>query len=104
MLDQEYFEEERLLNYVEAWFDNHPEPENIDCHTFGIDNECMSQGGKVHIYFADMIHNNFMIKIESHTARRALYLSKLFYKTTCQMGITQILKNKNLFLFTDTRF
>ncbi len=98
MFEQEEFEEERLLDYVEAWFDNHPEPWNIDMHLFEFGDD------KVHIFFADMIYNTWLIKIRCSNARRAFFLSKLFYKTTCQMGITQILKNKELFLFTDTRF
>ncbi len=97
--DQERnFETINPMIYVESWFDNHPEPWNIDMHLFNFGNE------EIYIYFADMVHNNFMIKISCNNARRASFLSKLFYKTTSQMGITQILKNKELFLFTDTRF
>jgi len=86
------------LDYVEAWFDNHPEPYNIDCHQFEFGRS------KVYVYFADLIFETWLIKMECHSAQRALYYSKLFYKTTSQMNITQILKNKTLFLFTDKRF
>jgi hypothetical protein len=89
------------MDYVEAWFDNHPEPENIDCHSFSF---IEIKDTKVDIFFADQIHNTFMIKITSKTAKRSLYLSKLLYKTTCQMGIDQILINNKLFLLTDLRF
>ncbi len=96
------FEEINALEYVHNWFDEHPEPYNIDCHWFEpIETE---QIQSVHVYFADQIFNNFMIKITCKNARKAEWLSRLLYKTTCQMGITQILKYKELFLFTDTRF
>jgi len=92
------FENVRKMNYVEAWFDNHPEPQNIDCHVF-------HQGDtELSIYFADQVFNTWMIKISCKTARRALFYSKLVYKTTCQMDITQILINNKLFLFKDLRF
>ncbi len=42
---------ETAMNYVEAWFDNHPEPWNIDMHLFEIN------GIKIEVFFADMIHN-----------------------------------------------
>lgn len=93
-----HFETIRLMDYVEAWFDNHPSPEEIDMHQFNFGTT------EVNVYFADMIHNNFMIKISCNSANKAVNLSKLFYKTTCQMGIEQILINNKLFLFTDTRF
>ncbi len=86
------------MNYVEAWFDNHPEPENIDMHIFTID------GRSIEVFFADMIYNTWMVKITCESATEALFLSNVLYKTTCQMNIEQILNNKKLFLFTDTRF
>ncbi len=90
----------RKLNYVESWFDNHPEPWNIDMHIYQFDNNKI----EVNVYFADQVFDTWMIKISCNTARRASEISKLFYKTTCQMNITQILNNKDLFLFTDRRF
>ncbi len=85
-------------NYVEDWFDKHPEPYNIDCHLFEIN------GNEIKVYFADMIHDTWLVKITCKTAASAVMLSKVLYKTTCQMGIDQVLKNRELFLFTDTRF
>jgi hypothetical protein len=87
--------------YIWDWFDNHPEPENIDCHWFEINR---SQIKDVKVYFADQVFDSWLVKITCKNARRAAFLSQLFYKTTCQMGITQILINKKLFLFTDHRF
>ncbi len=86
------------MEYVYAWFDNHPEPWNIDAHLFEID------GTKIKVYFADLIHNTWLVKITCKTAAAALMMKKLLYKTTSQMGIVQILKYKELFLFTDQRF
>lgn len=100
-LEQTYIESARKMDYVEDWFDQHPEPWNIDCHWFTVDEKGIKE---IHVYFADMIYNCWMIKISCNNARKAVYLSKLLYKTTCQMGITQILINKKLFLFTDLRF
>jgi len=95
-----FFEEGTQQNYIEAWFDNHPEPWNIDCHSF---DEVFGEYN-VEVFFADQVFNTWMIKISCRNARRAVHLSKLFYKTTCQMDITQILIGKKLFLFQDYRF
>lgn len=96
--DQMRFENIRKMDYVEAWFDNHPEPENIDIHTFSLGNY------KIEIYFAELVYNNFMIKITCNNARAAETLSKMLYQTTAQMGIEQILIFRKLFLFQDQRF
>lgn len=93
-----FFESGSKQEYVEAWFDNHPEPWNIDCHEFNSGNT------KIEVFFADQVFNTWMIKLSCQNARRALFFSKLFYKTTCQMDVTQILINKTLFLFKDLRF
>lgn len=95
-----FFEEDSKQGYIEAWFDNHPEPWNIDCHSF----DGVWKDHDVEIFFADQVFNTWMIKITCNNARRATFLSKLFYKTTCQMDITQILIGKKLFLFQDHRF
>jgi len=95
-----FFENESPQAYVEAWFDNHPEPYNIDMHSFA----GLSDTEEFEIFFADQVFNTWMIKITCENARRAAYLSKLFYKTTCQMDITQVLIGKKLFLFQDHRF
>lgn len=88
----------RGIQYVEAWFDNHPEPHNIDMHLFEINEN------RIEVFFADMIHDTWLVKITCKTATSAVTLSKVLYKTTCQMGIDLILKNNKLFLFTDRRF
>ncbi len=98
-MGQETFENNiRLMDYVEAWFDNHPEPWNMDMHQFKLGDL------EVEIFFADLVYNTWMIKITCENARRACYYSKLFYETTSQMDVTQILINKRLFLFQDNRF
>ncbi len=97
MYEYETFESLRLMDYVEAWFDNHPEPENIEMFEF--DNEV-----KTTFYLADQVYNCFMIKIECENARRATWLSRHYKYLSEKMGVTQILINKQLFLFTDLRF
>lgn len=98
-MGQETFESNiRLMDYIEAWFDNHPEPWNIDMHQFELGDL------EVEIFFADLVYNNWLIKITCENARRAFYYSQLFYTTTSQMDVTQILINKKLFLFQDQRF
>ena len=88
----------RLMDYVEAWFDNHPEPENIDMHQFEFEDL------QIQIFFADMVYNTWMIKITCNNARRAAHYSQQFHETTRSMGITQILIGNKLFLFQDQRF
>lgn len=97
--DQTQFE---TRNYVEDWFDKHPEPWNIDCHWFN-DLEFLNIQN-IYVYFADMVHDTWLIKIVCENARRSLYLEKLLYKTTCQMGITLLRSNRELFLLKDLRF
>lgn len=88
----------RLMDYVEAWFDHHPEPQNIDTHWFTFQNM------NIHVYFADQVFDTWCIKITHKSAFDALKLSKLLYKTTCQMDIQQVLINNKLFLLKDQRF
>lgn len=85
----------RLRDEVNNWFDKHPEPYNIDCHSFrGTKGSGIK---KVNVYFADKIHDCYQVRIECNSAKTAEFLNRLYYKTTCQMGITQILINKELF-------
>ncbi len=86
------------MNYVEDWFDKHPEPYNIDMHLFEIN------GNTIEVFFADMIHDTWLVKITCKTAAAAVMLSNVLYKTASQMGIDMVQKNNKLFLFTDTRF
>jgi len=84
--------------YVEAWFDNHPEPYNIDCHSFRLGKV------KIEVFFANQVFDTWLVKISCINAKQALHLSKLFGKTASQMDVTQILIYKELFLFKDLRF
>jgi hypothetical protein len=95
-----FYEEPSGQAYIEDWFDHHPEPWNIDCHSFDVNYKNIKN---VEVYFADQVFNTWLIKISCENARRAEFLSRLFYKTTCQMNITQILIGKKLFLFQDQR-
>lgn len=89
-------------NYVEDWFDKHPEPWNLDCHWF---NDLKFLNIKdVYVYFADMVFDTYLIKIVCENARRSIFLEKLLFKTTSQMGITLLRKNAELFLLKDLRF
>jgi len=92
-----YFETIRLMDYVEAWFDYHPEPENIDFV------EIELNGTKIVIYWADLVQDNFMIKIICNNARQATVLSQRLGPISSGLFLTQILIGKKLFLFTDRR-
>ncbi len=94
-----WFGTEPNIEHVYAWFDHHPEPENIDCHSFSL-----SDHEDIEIFFANLVFETWLVKLTCRTARRAVFLSNLFYKTTSQMDITQILVNNKLFLFKDQRF
>ena len=90
----------RLMDYVEAWFDFHPEPWNIDTHWFTFE----KYNADVHVYFADQVFDTWLVKITCKSAEAALQLKKLLYKTTCQMDISLVLINNKLFLLKDQRF
>jgi len=92
-----YFETIRLMDYVEAWFDYHPEPENIDFVEIELNNV------KIVIYWADLVQDNFMIKIICNNARQATVLSQRLGPISSGLFLTQILIGKKLFLFTDRR-
>ncbi len=85
----------RLMDYVESWFDNHPEPWNIE---FTQVNE------NIKIFYADLCYDIWMVQIEFNNARAAAVSSQMLKEMSNKMGITQILIGKELFLFTDTRF
>lgn len=80
---------------VEEWFDEHAMPEEINCHWF---TENFTQVKDIKVYFCEHQFDDFMIKITCANAQKALWLSKLLYKTTRQMGIEQVLMYKELFL------
>lgn len=90
-----------LMNYVEAWFDNHPEPENLELFTFP---ETPGDNPIITIFAADQVLDTFMIKLTFATATKAIRASDFLSELTTIMGLTHILINRNLFLFTDRRF
>lgn len=91
-----------LKAYVEAWFDNHPEPENLELFEFP---ELLpSNACAMTVFTADQVHDNYMIKLTFHTAKKAAYVSQQIYEVVRVMNLTSILINRNLFLFTDRRF
>ena len=91
----------RLMNYVEAWFDEHPEPENLELFEFP---EVPGSNPLITIFAADQILDTFMIKLTFATATKAYRASEFLSELTTIMGLTHILINRNLFLFTDRRF
>lgn len=80
---------------VEAWFDEHAMPEEINCHWF---TESFTQVKDIKVYFCEHQFDDWMIKITCANAQKSLWLSKVLSKTTRQMGIEQILIFKELFL------
>ncbi len=86
------------INYVNAWFDYHPEPQNIEMYEFLFNRDIIT------IFAAEMIHDNYMIKIECPTASRALRIENQVSKLVMIMGLSLIRINRKLFLFTDKRF
>jgi len=86
------------MDYVEAWFDYHPEPENIEFLEFELNDR------KFVIYWADRVMDSFMIKIICKNARQATVLSQRLKPISHGLLLTQILVGKRLFLFTDRRF
>ena len=93
-----HFETIRLMDYVEAWFDYHPEPENIEFLELDLN------GRKVTIYWANHVHDTFMLKITCKNARQATVLSRRLQPISHGLALTQILIGNKLFLFTDRRF
>lgn len=93
-----HFETIRLMDYVEAWFDYHPEPENIELQ------ELELNGRKIIIYWANHVPDTFMIKIICRNARQSEVLSRRLEPISRGLYLTQILINNKLFLFTDRRF
>lgn len=80
------------LNKIESWFDEHPTPFDIDCIT--IEREMF----KFEIFYCSGLEDDFMIKITCNNARLAVTLSKQLTLLTSNIGVEQLLKNKQLFL------
>lgn len=95
---QNHFETIRLMDYVEAWFDYHPEPENIERLTFDLNDR------KVIVFWANRVQDTFMINIICKNARQATVLSRRLKPISHGLLLTQILINNKLFIFTDRRF
>lgn len=95
-MGQDNFKSEtRLMNYVEAWFDNHPEPENI------VYDDITEE---IRIFYADGCHDIWLINISLNNARAAAVLSSKLKTLSFALGIEQILIGNRLFLFEDQRF
>ena len=90
----------RLMDYVEAWFDYHPEPWNIEMFIkeFGAGDSAV-----ITVFAADQVFDTFMIKLTYPTAKKAVEASGYLEDVSKIMGLTKILVNRNLFLFTDRR-
>jgi hypothetical protein len=86
------------IEYVEAWFDNHPFPADIERFVIRI------KRTKIEIFAARDVFDTWLIKITYVTAKKAMTQSKEFKPISDTLGITQILIYNKLFLFQDQRF
>ena len=86
------------MNYVEAWFDEHPDPGAIESDIFML-GKC-----ELEIFSARDIFDTWMIKITFENAHQANHWSRKLRPVSDRMGVTQILIYKKLFLFQDLRF
>ncbi len=93
---------ESLKSYIESWFDYHPEPWNIEIFEFP---ELLTgKSVAISVFTADQVLDTFMIKLTFATAKKAVQANDYIYELAKIMGLTMILLNRNLFLFTDRRF
>lgn len=92
------FEHVNPVEYINAWFDYHPNPAEIERYNFEFEKT------SIEIFAARDIFDTWLIKITYHTARKAMMESKQIKPLSEMMGITQILINNKLFLFQDQRF
>ena len=92
------FEYENPMEYVDAWFDLHPDPSAIERYNFEFEKT------SIEIFTARDYFDTWLIKITYHTARKAMMESKQIKPLSDNMGITQILIYRKLFLFQDQRF
>ena len=90
------------MDYVEAWFDYHPEPWNIELFEFpeSVSGKCPV----ITVFAADQVLDTFMIKLTYPTAKKAVQAFHYLEDLTTIMGLQHTLINRNLFLFTDRRF
>ena len=88
------------MEYVHAWFDEHPQPADIIRNEYHLEAENIN----IEVFQARDVFDTFLIKLTFHTARKAMMVSKNINPLMDDMGITQILINDKLFLFQDQRF
>lgn len=94
-IQQENFESLRAMDYVEAWFDNHPDPGSIEFTD--VNENCR-------IFYAVNYHDIWLINLSFNNGRAAAVMSGILKPISYALGITQILIGKRLFLFEDRRF
>jgi hypothetical protein len=92
------FEYHNPTEYINAWFDYHPDPGAIERFNFEF------KKTKVEVFAARDYFDTWLIKITYHTAQKAMTESKGIKPLSDLMGITQILIRNKLFLFQDQRF
>jgi len=88
---------------IEAFFDEHPNPENIIFDTYEIKFE-YGKPAKIEIFYDLAVNDNFMVKITFHSSQKALFISELINPTILGLGWEQILWNKKLFLLRSSFF
>ncbi len=91
-----------LKDYIEAWFDYHPEPENLEL--FEIPKTITGSETTITVFAADQVLDTYMIKLCFPTAKRAYEAEQYLGTLADLMNVTMILLNRKLFIFTDRRF
>ncbi len=91
-----------LKEYVEAWFDYHPEPENLEL--FEIPKTLGRNTMAVSIFAADQVLDTYMIKITFKTMTKRVEAGNYLYEISQIMNVEMVGIGRNLFIFTDRRF
>ncbi len=91
-----------LREYIEAWFDYHPEPENLELFEFP--KTITGSETTINVFAADQVLDTYMIKICFPTMKKRIQASDYLSEIAEVMDVTLIGINRNLFLFTDRRF
>lgn len=97
------FEYRNPMEHVNAWFDCHPHPADIEKTEFTISLDD-SREINIEVFQARDVFDTFLIKLTFYTARKAMTISRSLNPLMDSMGITQILIYNKLFLFQDQRF
>jgi DNA polymerase III delta prime subunit len=92
----------RLQEYIEAWFDYHPEPENLELFEFP--ETITGKETTINVFAADQILDNYMIKICFPTTNKRVQAQNYLLELAKIMSIEMVGLSRNLFLFTDRRF